>query len=60
MKCTVKQLAEKNPCFTESAIRWMLFNRKTNGLSVAVTKLGKKILVDDQKFNEWVESHREA
>ena len=60
MKCTVKQLAEKNPYLTESAIRWMLFNRKTNGLSVAVTKLGKKILVDDEKFDQWVESHGEA
>lgn len=60
MYCTVKQLVAKNPYLTESAIRWMLFNRKENGLSAAVTKLGKKILVDDHKFNEWVASHREA
>ena len=60
MKCTVKQLVEKTPYLTENAIRWMLFNRKTNGLSAAVFKLGKKILIDDEKFQEWVSSHREA
>lgn len=60
MQCTVKQLAEKTPYLSESAIRWMLFNRRTNGLDKAVTKLGKKVLVDDEKFNQWVESHREA
>ncbi len=60
MKCTVKQLVEKHPYLTESSVRWMLFNRKTNGLSKAVTKLGKKVLIDDQKFAEWVESHGEG
>jgi len=60
MKMTVKQLAAGHPYLTESAIRWMLFNRKTNGLSAAVTKLGKKILIDEEKFKEWVNSHAES
>lgn len=60
MNCTVKQLAERHPYLTESTIRWHLFNRKTNGLSAAVIKLGRKVLIDDEKFSEWVASHREA
>jgi len=60
MKMTVRQLAEKYPAFSESGIRWLLFNRKTNGLSSAVTKLGKKVLIDNEKFEEWVNSHQEA
>lgn len=60
MKMTVRQLAAKNPYLTEAAIRWMLFNRKENGLAKAVTKLGKKILIDDEKFEEWVNSHAES
>jgi hypothetical protein len=57
---TVKQLAEERPFFTESSLRWMLFNRSQNGLNAAVIKIGKKILIDETKFDKWVDKHREV
>jgi len=60
MKLTVRQLVEKRPYLTEPAVRWMLFNRAQNGLNVAVIKIGKKVLIDDEKYEEWENSHREV
>lgn len=60
MKLTVRQAAAKYPYLTESSLRWYLFNRTNNGLASAVTKLGKKILIDSDKFEEWVNSHSES
>jgi len=55
---------------TEPAIRHLLFNAKSryasngdviagNGLeeSGAIIRLGRKILIDIEKFNEWVRAH---
>jgi hypothetical protein len=60
MKMTIRQTVEKYPFFTESSLRWYLFNRGTNGLAAAVIKIGKKVLIDDEKFIGWVDSHRQG
>ncbi len=60
MKLTVKQFCEKRPYLTESGVRWMLFNRAQNGLNAAVVKLGKKILIDEEAYDRWEDSHREV
>lgn len=60
MKVTVRQLVEKRPYLTEAALRWLLFHRATNGLNVAVIRLGRKILIDEEKYDEWENSHREV
>jgi hypothetical protein len=57
MKMTIRQTVEKYPFFTENSLRWHLFNRGTNGLAPAVMKIGKKILIDDEKFTTWIDSH---
>lgn len=55
---TVEQTANKIPALTEAAIRWHLFNRKTNGLtkSGAVIKNGRRILIDLPKYIDWLKS----
>ena len=56
---TVKQFAGRNPCVSESGLRFQIFNRKTNGLeaSGALVRLGRKILIDEDKyFDVWVDS----
>lgn len=52
---TVKQLPAKYPAFTESAIRWAIFNRDRNGFSAVIRKVGKKVLIDEVAFVEWIE-----
>lgn len=53
---TVQQLSEKYPAFTVSGIRWALFNKEQNGLRSAVRKVGRKVLIDEAAFVDWVES----
>jgi len=55
---TVKNLPSKYPDadFTESSIRWWLFNSKDNGFSKCVVRVGRKILIDVERFEEWLDN----
>lgn len=41
-------------------IKQQLFNREENGLSKAVLKIGRKLLIDKAAFELWLEEHREV
>ena len=51
---TVTQLCEEHPAFTPGGIRWLLFNRRENGLESAVVKIGRRVLIDVDMFFEWI------
>lgn len=61
---TVKLLAEKEPAFTESAIRNLVFkayDRQSsigiipgNGLAPHIRRIGKKVLINHAGFLSWV------
>lgn len=55
---TVKQVAVKHSAFSESSIRYYIFHEKTNGLSNAIRRIGRKILINESLFLEWLESHK--
>jgi len=65
---TVRQFSERHPCFTQGSIRQLIFAsqpRKTsrgpipgNGLAVAIVRLGRKVLIDEARFFEWLESQQ--
>lgn len=53
---TVKQFAQKHPAFKESGIRaWIFYD--TNGLvkSGAIVRIGRKVLIDQSLFFDWVQ-----
>ncbi|NCP62018.1 MAG: hypothetical protein GW748_01725 [Alphaproteobacteria bacterium] len=52
---TVKQMAVKNPAFTESSLRYHIFNEHKNGINKAICRIGKKILINEELFFEWLE-----
>lgn len=52
---TVRQLAERQPSFNESSIRYLIFHSETNGLDKAIKRIGRKVLFDYDKFIQWVE-----
>lgn len=56
---TVDQLVSKHPCFTKGGLRSYIFFEETNGLnkSGAIIRLGRKILIDEDKFLQWVENN---
>ncbi|MDL2296062.1 hypothetical protein LJC18_04640 [Lachnospiraceae bacterium OttesenSCG-928-E19] len=55
---TVHQFIAENPAFTLGGIRAYIFNEERNGLktSGAIKRIGRKILIDVEKFFDWVES----
>ena len=57
---TVKQMAEKHPAFSEASLRYHIFHEKENGLEKAITRVGRKILIDESLFFEWLESQGSA
>lgn len=57
---TVKEIAGEYQIFDEGAIRWLLFNRSSNGLSQAVVKIGRKVFLDKDAFDNWVSEKREG
>ena len=57
---TVKQLAAEAPFVTENKLRWWIFHSETNGLNTALIKIGGRVYIDRTRFNQWLESHRDA
>ena len=61
MLLTVEQLSEKYPAFTIRYLRTLLAERRTNGLDAAVLAVSKRrLMIDEEKFMEWLESKREG
>jgi len=54
---SVKQLAQSYP-FSESSLRYWIFNAKQNGLQHCLRKIGKKILINLEQFEKWIDSHQ--
>jgi hypothetical protein len=57
---TVKQFSEKHPAFSVGSLRAIIFNASTNGLSEAgaIVRIGRKVLLNDTKFYDWIEAQR--
>lgn len=69
---SVTQFASKHPAFSENALRALIYASKPrkrsasksglpdipgNGMAGSIIKLGRRILLDEQAFLEWVNSH---
>jgi hypothetical protein len=42
--------------FTEASVRWLIFNKEKNGFHKCVIKIGKKVLIDLDKFEDWIDN----
>jgi len=52
----VKKIPELYPgAFSEAAIRWLIFNEKQNGISKCLRRLGRKLLIDLDEFEAWID-----
>lgn len=51
---TVQMFVQKHPAFTAGGLRWLLFHRQENGLSRAVVRCGRKLLIDEEEFFSWL------
>ena len=63
---TTRQFAEKHIGFSQGALRGLIFNSKSrqssageitgNGLNGALVRIGRKLLINEQKFYQWLRS----
>ena len=40
-------------------LRYLLFNREENGLNKAVRKVGRKLLLNREEFDRWLERQKD-
>jgi hypothetical protein len=52
---TVRQLSQRHKAFSESSLRYHIFHEKQNGLSSAIRRVGRKILIREDGFLAWLE-----
>ncbi len=55
---TVKQFAQKHSAFSEASLRYHIFHEKTNDLSFALVRVGRKILIKEAAFFDWIENQQ--
>ncbi len=53
---TVRQLSQKHPAFPEGGLRWFIFNEHQNGFAKCVRRVGRKVLISEVDFLEWIDS----
>lgn len=58
---TVSQFSEKNPAFPVGGLRYQIFNEEKNGLKAAgaIIRVGRKVLIDTDKYFQWVYSQNQ-
>ena len=57
---TVRRFCEQHPAFSESSVRWLIFNAEKNGLAAsgAILRNGRRIILDVDRFFEWLDSRQ--
>lgn len=53
---TVKQTGEAYPAFSEASLRWLIFNASQNGFDACIRRIGRKVLIDWDAFESWVDA----
>lgn len=53
----VKDIPDKYPAFSQSSIRWVIFNAGTNGFDKVIRKVGRRVLIDEESFVAWIEGN---
>lgn len=56
--CSVQQVIEdKKYPFTMGMLRSLLINREKNGLTCCVRKIGKRLYIRMDLFDNWIDAH---
>lgn len=55
---SVRQTSQLYPAFSISSLRWLIFNRQQNGFIKCVRKIGAKVVIDLDLFEEFVDTQQ--
>lgn len=63
---TVRQFSDKHPAWSQASLRNLIFYSQPrystkgtipgNGLEIAIVRIGRKLLLDEGKFFEWLDN----
>lgn len=53
----VSQWKEYHPWPPEGGLRHLIFHEKTNGFSAVIRRVGRRVLIDEAAFFEWVKEN---
>jgi len=54
---TVKIFTQKFPFMTQSGLRYMIFHANKNGFDGVIRRIGSKVLINAQAFEQWLEEN---
>ena len=57
---TVNQFAEEHKFVTSAGLRFIIFNENSNGAKKAIKRIGRKVLIDEAAFFQWIEEQNEV
>lgn len=55
-----RQTAQNYPAFSVGSLRWLRFNGDYNGFNKCVIAVGRKLLIDADVFESWLENQHEV
>lgn len=55
---TPKQIVAACPALTKNSLKKMMFRSRTNGLEAHLVRLGRRVLIDERGFGEWLRGKR--
>jgi hypothetical protein len=56
----VTKWPEYHPWPTVAGLRWLIFHAETNGFHVCVSRKGRRVLIWEQRFFDWVKGNKDA
>ena len=56
----VNQWNEHHSWPSAGGLRHLIFNAKENGFDSVISRVGRRVLINEQEFFRWVDSHRES
>lgn len=54
-KVTVKEFCQNRDWPSVGSLRWIISNKELNGFGKCIIKFGKRVLIDEDKFDECLE-----
>src|SRR5258708_3174807 len=51
---TAKQIVASCPALTKDSLKKMMFHSRTNGLELHLVRFGRRVLIDEQGFHDWL------
>jgi len=49
-----------HPWPTQAGLRYLIFNEKKNGFNKVIRRAGRRVLIDEQSFFQWMDEQNEG